>query len=97
MSRKGMRIGEAMALTDHYIDWERGVILINKNVPAGIGHLEDSTKTGENRHQDTLSPILRPCLKALLTAAIPCVQLVKAYPGADFRRSPLLISSRGLP
>ena len=45
MSREGMRIGEAMALTVHDIDWHRGVILINKNVPAGIGRFEDSTKT----------------------------------------------------
>jgi hypothetical protein len=59
MSREGMRIGEAMVLTVHDIDWERGVILVNKNVPAGICHLEDSTKTEENRHQDTLSPIAR--------------------------------------
>ena len=45
MSREGIRIGEAMALTVHDIDWQRGTILINKNVPAGIGRLEDSTKT----------------------------------------------------
>jgi integrase len=44
MSREGMPIGEAMALTVHDIDW-RGAILINKNVPAGICRLEDSTKT----------------------------------------------------
>lgn len=45
MSREGMRIGEAMALTVHDVDGDRGMILINKNVPAGMGHLEDSTKT----------------------------------------------------
>jgi integrase len=45
MSREGMRIGEVCALTVHDIDWERGTILINKNIPAGTGELEDSTKT----------------------------------------------------
>jgi integrase len=67
MSREGMRIGEAMALTIHDIDWQRGTILINKNVPAGIGRLEDSTKTEpSDREIEFWSKDFRLALEAML-------------------------------
>ena len=67
MSREGMRIGEAMALTIHDIDWNRGVILINKNVPSGIGLLEDSTKTEpSDREIEFWSSDFRLALEAML-------------------------------
>ena len=67
MSREGMRIGEAMALTVHDIDWQRGIILINKNVPAGIGRLEDSTKTEpSDREIEFWSKDFRLALEAML-------------------------------
>ena len=67
MSREGIRIGEAMALTVHDIDWQRGVIMINKNVPAGIGRLEDSTKTEpSDREIEFWSKDFRLALEAML-------------------------------
>jgi integrase len=67
MSREGMRIGEAMALTIHDVDLERGMILINKNVPAGIGHLEDSTKTEpSDREIEFWSSDFRLALESML-------------------------------
>jgi integrase len=67
MSREGMRIGEAMALTVHDIDWQRGTILINKNVPAGIGRLEDSTKPEpSDREIEFWSEDFRLALEAML-------------------------------
>ena len=67
MSREGMRIGEAMALTIHDIDWGRGTIIINKNLPAGMAEVEDSAKTdASDREIEFWSTDLRTALEAML-------------------------------
>ncbi|MBN2243845.1 MAG: site-specific integrase [Acidobacteria bacterium] len=67
MSREGMRIGEACALTVHDIDWARGTILINKNIPSGTGELEDSAKTdASDREMEFWSVDFRRALEAML-------------------------------
>ena len=45
MSREGMRIGEVAALEVSDIDFDRGIIRIDKNIPMSSGELEDSAKT----------------------------------------------------
>lgn len=45
MSRTGMRIGEAMGLQAVDLDMREKTIQIERNIPAGTGTLEESTKT----------------------------------------------------
>lgn len=67
MSREGMRIGEAVALEVHDVDFKRGRILVNKNVPCGIGQLEDSAKTeASDREIELSSAEFRRALEAML-------------------------------
>jgi integrase len=67
MSREGMRIGETMALTVHDIDWSRGTIIIDKNLPAGMLEVEDSAKTdSSDREIEFWSTDLRTALEAML-------------------------------
>jgi integrase len=67
MSREGMRIGEAMALTVHDIDWERKTIIINKSLPAGMAEVEDSAKTdASDRELEFWSTDLRRALEAMI-------------------------------
>jgi integrase len=68
MSREGMRIGEAAALLVSDIDFSRGTIQINKNIPAGIGHMEESAKTeSSDREIEFWSQNFRYALEAMLT------------------------------
>jgi hypothetical protein len=90
----GMRLLMSLAGKSSHLGnmfFREGKILeINHSAPGINGEwgTENCGVSGENRHQDTLSPILRPGLTALLMAAMPCVQLVKAYPAADFPDCP---------
>jgi len=63
MSREGMRIGEAVALTLEDIDLNSGTFNINKNVPSGTGELEDSAKTDSGEREDEFWS--RECLEAI--------------------------------
>ncbi len=67
MSREGMRIGEAIALLMTDVDFGRGTVLINKNVPTGTGLLEDSAKTdASDREIEFWSADFRTSLEAMV-------------------------------
>ncbi len=52
MSRTGVRIGEAMGLQPSDVDMTAKTILIERNIPAGVGELEDTTKANIERTVD---------------------------------------------
>ena len=66
MSRTGMRVGEARGLQLADLDLNTRTIEIQRNIPAGHGRLEDSTKGKVGRRTVDMSRDLHQALKAML-------------------------------
>lgn len=66
MSRTGMRIGEAMGLQPGDLDMVEKTILIERNIPAGTGELEESTKSHSGERTVDMGEDLHQALKEML-------------------------------
>lgn len=65
LSRTGMRIGEAVGLMAEDIDYRSGTIEVRRNIPSGIGEVEESTKTHHSNRVIDMGADLPVILKAM--------------------------------